>query len=346
MTRAQLGITMGGRRKWRATLMSLCLVSAGIAGCAGNTTVEPQEEKSGFTTTVQIDPPVLNPPQRGTLTYGVEDNQGKPVTEFDAVSGTLMHSILVHRNLLYFQHTVADRLVEDEASVPVYFPESGTYHAFALYKPVQAPLQTFRTTITSGEETEESEIVEDQTNAKVAYGVRVELLRAPEAIKVGQPTQLVFHVTERGQAVTNLQPIFEAPGHLWIFDDRAENLVNLIGTSAQRALAQASPEAETTPASAQTPPARPEPERVPTFAAPIRDALRKIESEPRPTLLAVQQTALASILETPIAGSSVAYGPDVVFTHTFGEPGLHKMWLEIFYRGRVITVDYVVDVAE
>jgi hypothetical protein len=36
----------------------------------------------------------------------------------------------------------------------------------------------------------------------------------------------------------------------------------------------------------------------------------------------------------------LSFGPDVVFTHTFPHPGMYRIWVEVQYRGQVVTVPY------
>jgi hypothetical protein len=55
----------------------------------------------------------------------------------------------------------------------------------------------------------------------------------------------------------------------------------------------------------------------------------------------VQETAQSSILGTPEVVPSPAYGPIIAFTHTFPHAGLYKIWLEVYYRGQPVLVDYV-----
>ena len=60
----------------------------------------------------------------------------------------------------------------------------------------------------------------------------------------------------------------------------------------------------------------------------------------------VQQTAQAGVLTTPEVLPGVGYGPNLAFTHTFPHPGMYKCWIEVLYRGQVITASYVISVVE
>jgi hypothetical protein len=68
-------------------------------------------------------------------------------------------------------------------------------------------------------------------------------------------------------------------------------------------------------------------------------------AEPVATLVPVQATAQASILEPQAVIPDITYGPYVMFAHRFPEPGLYKMWFEFLYRGQKVQSDWVLEVA-
>ena len=78
----------------------------------------------------------------------------------------------------------------------------------------------------------------------------------------------------------------------------------------------------------------------------VASALATITAQPIAPLAPVQQTAMASVFDTPAVLPAVSYGPYVAFTHTFPEPGLYKLWFETSYRQHIMEVDFVVRVQE
>lgn len=330
------------------------IVMVTVSGCARLTAIELGPQPDPFRVSVKIDPPTLNPPQFGTLTFGVTKvGQPKPVTAFEPVWGALMHTVLIGRDLQSFRHTYTGHLVVTEVSIPTYFPSLGKYYDYTLFKPGGAPLQTFRSSITTGDvEGPEPALVEDTNPVKTVGWVTFRLLKETDPIKSGKPTQLVFNVSERGNQVQTLWPYLEAPGHIWIVDEHGDNFAHLAGVSEARGIlpaGEAGGEAtatatatESTEGPTATPP--PLPTSAPTFAPGIITALATAVAAPRQQLVPVQQTALASILQTPEGLPPIGYGPDVAFTYAFPHPGLYKVWLEVQYRAQVIVVDYVLKV--
>jgi len=220
-----------------AFLIVLLLI---LSGCSGRTTVEPEEQPGErYQVQVALDPPTLNIPHLGTLTFQVIDtaNGNKPVEEFAEVSGALLHHINVSHDLEYFYHSFTEVLVDKQASVFVNFPKLGSYYSYALFRPAGAELQTYRQTITAGPADEHPpDIVPDASPRKQAGWLTFDLITESE-IKRGSPTQLVLHVSERGQEVTALSPYLNAPGHLWLIDSEGEHPAHIAGAAEGRRVA-------------------------------------------------------------------------------------------------------------
>lgn len=364
-----------GRRKSTVIVALLALLAGTVAGCAGPTAISEGGSTGKYDVRVRMDPVHLNPPALGTLSFEVSDQTTqKAVTEFQPVFdiSDLMHTIIIHKDMTFFRHSFTDRLVLGAASVPAGFPELGTYYTWTYFKPVGAELQTFQTTIQAGTEpvTQPQDV---DVRPKVSYGLRVELLGGGESLRVGEPEQLAFRVTQRGYPVRDLQAYFGAPGHLWIVEvpeggahdaeasaeSDAPELGHEIGSAQSYVKAAQTPEegqSETTDSgvpnsgnlvgsdiigggTAPTPPA-------PTFQPQVATAIASITAEAVPTLLPVQQTPQAAVIGTQVVQPGVAYGPEVAFTHIFHRPGLYKLWLEVLHGREVIVTDFVVRVEE
>ena len=367
------------RRKTTVLLALTALTAGALAGCAGPTAVSEGGSTWKYEVKLRLDPVHLNPPALGTLSFEISDQtNGKPVTKFEPVFdiSDLMHTITIHRDATFFRHSFTDRLVLGAASVPVGFPEMGTYYTWTYFKPEGAELQVFKTKIQTGTEPVVQPQGED-LRPKVSYGLRVELLHGNEAWHVGEPVQLAFRVTQRGYPVRDLRAYFGAPGHLWILelphegdgehaaeDDAVPELDHEMGSAQFHRGPVRTPEAgqgdeseeETTDSGfpnsgnlvgsdnigggrAPTPPA-------PTFQPGVATAIASVTAEAVSTMLPVQQTAQSSVIGTPVVQPGVGYGPEVAFTHIFPRAGLYKVWLEILHGGEVILTDFVVHVEE
>lgn len=356
------------RRVWRGPTLAISLLALGaglVTGCAGPTTVTEQAATGKYDVAVRMDPLTLNPPALGTLTFSVtstENGKTSPVTQFEPVSDALMHTIILHKDLQFFRHSLTDDLLLDAASVPASFPRTGTYNLWTFYKPAKAAVQVYTMTISTGVPSGPPQLTEDYTKTKVSYGVGITLAHGDGDWKAGQPVQFAFRATERGYPVAGLWPYLGAPGHLWIVDDTQDGtpiLAHEVGSAGTVQFANGTPgtsngNAENTldqaPNSGQiagsdqkltAPQATSAP---PTYVPALAQALASLTAAPVSTLLPVQQTPQSSILGTPAVQPGIGYGPVVAFTHTFPHPGLYKMWLEIEYQGRVVTTDFVVPV--
>lgn len=355
-------VTLG--RKVAVSLAAAAVAVGVMSACQGPTSVTPQAPTAMYETYVKMDPPTLNPPQLGTLTFGVKNLQtGKPVTEFESVAGALMHNVLIRDDLTYFRHHFTQNLLENEASIQQYWPTTGSYSSYTLYQPAGAEMQVFTTTITSGEASHPGQLIDDSDLMKASGSLRVQLAKPPGAFKAGIPAEFLFHFTERGQPVSGLWPYFGAAGHLWVVNDHGGDFAHLTGAAELRQFAPTSTPGTPTPvatgtaqpAGAQAPVGstavvRPQSgdisdaPPVPPLDPSVAGALATIMAAPQPTFLPIQQTAQVSIVEAPAVQPAVGFGPDVIFIHNFEHEGHYKMWLEVMYRGQVSLFDYVVTV--
>ena len=322
-------------------LATLLLVA--LSACQGPTSIEAKPGVGKYSIEVKTDPITLNPPQLATLSYKITNNDTKKVVpEFERVDGALLHNIVIRDDLQYFRHTSTNSTVRDAASVLTFFPTTGKYHTFTLFQPAGEPLQVYTATVTTGEGEDHADMIVDESRAKLSGGLRGELLTGSDAIRANEPTQIAFRVTERGRPVTDLWPLYEAPGHLWVVDEHGNDFAHLTASSSSRRLV---PEAVTgTP----RPIANFTPGAVtpgPTFASGVAAALASATSAPVPTFPAVQQTAQSSVLDMPDVQPIFGYGPELAFTHTFPHEGLYKMWLEIERNDLTLQYDYFVRVA-
>jgi len=358
-------------RRGMVLLSVACVLVVTMAGCQGPTSVTLGNQPQGYQVSIETDPVTLNPPQLSTFSFRIVDTKtGKPVTTFAPVSDALLHNVLIHKDLQYFKHSYTERLVDERASLQTYFPRTGSYISYSLFQPVGAATQVFSTTVVTGEPTDPHKVTLEEDPglipSRVSGGMRVELVKPAGGYKVGRPSQIVFHVSERGTPVIGLWPLLGAPGHLWLVNDHAEDFAHVLGEAASRPLSPPSEDEGAEGSTGSTPTGGSSstggvaatgvpgsqmgtvrtPSPPPTLAPEVAQTLATITANPKPTLFPVQQTALSSILGTPEVRPQVGYGPEVVFTHTFPHAGLYKLWVEFYYRGEVFTTDFVIRAAK
>jgi len=277
-----------------------------------------------------MDPQTLKPPQLVTLSYGLTTaSNGKPFSKLEPIYGALMHSVIISRDLLAFRHTYTSNPQADRFSMLTQFPEQSKYYNFTIFKPAGEGIQTLEGTIQAANAGAEPALVPDADRAKLAYGSRFELISPTGGFHAGKPVQLVVYASERGAPITTLWPFLGAPAYMWVISEDGTGLAVEQGASEGRSTTNGSGTAVAAP----------------TYMPELHAPLSTRTAEPVSSLVPVQQTALVSVVETPGAVvPDVGYGPSIAFTHTFDKPGLHKIWVELQYRGQVITVDWVLDV--
>jgi hypothetical protein len=145
------------------------------------------------------------------LRFSVEDEDGRPVTEFDELHERRMHLIVVRRDGAEFQHLHPEIDREGNWRVPVKLDQPGVYRAFADFS-VGGEQQTLAGDLfVSGGEFEARPFPPAQPlDTTDGYEVR---LQAGEPV-AGQPTSLTFAVSGGGHGIHDLAPYLGAKGHL------------------------------------------------------------------------------------------------------------------------------------
>jgi hypothetical protein len=251
-------------------------------------------------------------------------------------------------------------------SILTNFLVTGEYHNHTIFQPEGGELQHVRSEIATGSAEMRPDLVPDTNIAKFSQGVQHDLVLTANPLRAGQPSQLALYIREKGQPVNQLEALLDAPGIMFVTSQDGEHFALEPGAAPSRVAAAAESTPGSTPATAvptrpatgSTPGAEQQqsqgqaagaagsPVPPPTLVPELASALASVTAQPVSTLLPVQQTAMASILETPAVVPTVSYGPYVAFTHTFPEPGLYKLWFKTSYRQRVMMVDFVVRVEQ
>ena len=329
-------------KRWATVVLAGFAVSALVA-CNGPTVVDAPETVGNFKVDVSMDPHTLKPAQIGTLNYALTDLQtGKPVNSFTPIFGSLVHNVLISRDLEHFRHTFTDLVVRDEVSLQAYFPITSKYTSYTLFEPEGSDLNVYTQTIQAGNEGDPPALTDDMAAVTRArhFGLEIEMFTGPEPIRAGQDSQIAFYITESGQPVTGLWPFLDEAGYLWMVDEEGGKFTWEIGTSATHTTSPTgSPAATENPSVTKAVPTS-----TPTIIPSLGDDLATRTAQPISTLPPVQETAQVSITEPQVVKPDTTYGPYVLFGHRFPEPGLYKMWFEFKYRNEVVDSDWVVRV--
>jgi hypothetical protein len=349
----------------RRTTTALALagvLAASVVGCAGQTNLAVEQGEGPFVVELAMDPQTLNPPQLATLNVTIADRETKqPITAFTPVYGALLQNVLISKDLLHFQHSYTGRVSDGALSVLTNFPVTGEYQNHVVFQPQGAEPQHVRSEISTGSAEMRADILPDADIPKLSQGVQHDLLLGPNPLRAGQPAQIALFISEKGQAVTELDtvPPLPGPGLMFVSSQDGEHFAIEQGAAPSRAVAPrefgtpsgvAATPIPTTPATGSTPQSQQQSGAAgelvspPTLVPDVANALASVTARPVATLIPVQQTAMASVLETPAVVPSISFGPYVAFTHTFPEAGLYKLWFKTSYRQRVMLVDYVVRV--
>lgn len=143
---------------------------------------------------------------------------GKPVKDFLVAHEKRMHFIVVRNDLQDFQHLHPDL---DEASgtftVPVTFPEHGTYALFADFEPKEGEATVLRTDVNVGAATTPTTLVVDDGPQEAGGYVVTPSVESPLPTGTGQ--MFIFGITKNGKTVSDLQNYLGAKGHAVILKE-------------------------------------------------------------------------------------------------------------------------------
>ena len=158
-------------------------------------------------------------PQAGSptqLVLQIQDEDGKPIQQFDVLHEKLVHLIVVREGLDEFAHLHPEVDASGMITIEFAFPKSGKYRLFADHQPQgKSPGLAAGELVVAGDDKPAAALVPNASN-EVAVGE----IKAHIAIKPGdQETTVRFHlVNAAGQAVGDLQPYLGAMGHLVIIN--------------------------------------------------------------------------------------------------------------------------------
>ncbi len=162
-------------------------------------------------------------PEGGPYLPGVEQDvslrilgpDGHPATAFDETHDKDLHLIVVRRDLAGFQHVHPTMASDGTWTVPMTFPEAGTYRMFADFQPTGSDGLTLGADLDVQGDFQRTPLPEPGQTAQVdGYEVTLDGDLVP-----GESSRLTLSVSKDGQPVTDLEPYLAAYGHLVVLRD-------------------------------------------------------------------------------------------------------------------------------
>jgi hypothetical protein len=154
---------------------------------------------------------VLEPATRTSFRFVIEDDDGRPVTDYRTEHDKELHLIVARRDLTGFQHLHPTRAADGTWSVPLELPAAGPYKVFADFTP---------------QDRDSSVVLAADLTVPGAYSPAPPAVPAPVAsvddysvelagdLVAGTRSELTLTVRKDGRPVDDLQPYLGAFGHL------------------------------------------------------------------------------------------------------------------------------------
>ncbi|QYR23629.1 hypothetical protein KZ483_12445 [Paenibacillus sp. sptzw28] len=159
----------------------------------------------------------VQPNSDTTIDVQINDDNGKPVDNFDISHEKQMHLIVVSKDLSFFNHIHPEYKGNGRFEVKTRFPAAGEYKLIADYVPTGGSATNKSTWITvKGTAPDMKPIKPDQELVKSVDGVEATL--AYEHLVAGTDLNLTFRMVDSKskKPVTDLEPYLGAVGHVVI----------------------------------------------------------------------------------------------------------------------------------
>ena len=165
----------------------------------------------------------LQPNQQATITYKIVDEQGNVLKDFALDHTKLMHFIIVRKDLQDFQHIHPDFNKDTgEFTIPVTFPDSGTYRLFADFTPANGQkdaegdilsVTPYKDVNVGNIDNYTPEAVTPDTETTKTVGDFQVDYTLPQPIQSNKSVTITEHVSKGGQPVTDMQEYLGALAH-------------------------------------------------------------------------------------------------------------------------------------
>jgi hypothetical protein len=152
----------------------------------------------------------LTPGEPGQLRFQIIGENGGAVRNFEVEHEKRMHFIVAREDLTGFQHLHPRMDAEGNWTTAITVPEPGRYRVFADFKH-EGQNQTLAQDLTVAGAADRQPLPAPSPTARTDDGYEVRLRGTPTS--AGEPTELAFEVTRRGEPV-EVDDYLEAKGHL------------------------------------------------------------------------------------------------------------------------------------
>lgn len=175
------------------------------------------KQPSVFSLAVSSDLASVQPGVATTIVFTI-DRGTAPVKEFTIEHEKLLHFIVVRNDLSQFQHLHPEfDTTTGQFSLPVTFPEDGTYALFADFQPQQGEATVLRRDVTIVSPSTPTALSAD-TGSQTADGYTV-TPSVESPLPTGADQMFIFAVTKDGRPVLDLQNYLGAKGHAVILKE-------------------------------------------------------------------------------------------------------------------------------
>jgi len=268
-----------------------------------------------------------------TWTLQISDaKSGDAVNDFEVEMTKKMHLIVVKNDLSWFNHVHPQFQGGGKFTVTTALPSAGTYKLYADYTLANAGQEVPQFEFaTAGEKVKPAEVSivpdkmsgpwlvghfnahpESEPDTKGGEVYEVALMPMPVPIVAGQDVMLHFQIRNSvGTPVKDLQPYLGAMGHCVILSSDTNSYLHSHPMSGEGKMSHS-----------------------------MGDMKGMDHSMGDMKGMDHSMGAMNTSAPAPKSG-----GPDVMFHTNFPKPGLYKVWGQFQHKGKIITANYVVNVA-
>ncbi len=293
----------------RATTMNAGSADSAQARPAVEPVKDVNEAKPAYKAEFATEPADVKAGEPVTLSFTVKDTKGAAVRDLQVVHEKPMHLLVVSNDLVEFNHLHPEPQADGSLKVTHTFPNGGAYKLYADFTPPNASQIVDRLDINVAGDAprERAALVVDKTTKNVD-GLRV-TMRPDKQLRAGEELMLNFAVADArtGKPATDLQSYLGALAHFVIISEDTTDFLHAHPMTKEE-MSEAG------------------------------GAHGGMDHDAKP-----HAHDAAEMREEAKEGAS----PSEVAAHTtFPRAGLYKVWAQFQRGGRVITVPYVVRVAE
>lgn len=162
------------------------------------------------------------------LNIHVQNNDNKPIENFDINHEKKLHMIVVSKDFSYFNHIHPEYKGEGSFDIRTQFPSGGEYKLFADFIPTGGSAMTKSKWIKiEGEEAKQETIEPDNNMTKSMGGKEVTL--SFDELKAGEEVILNFTIKDdkTKELINNLEQYLGAVGHVVILTEDAEQYLHV-----------------------------------------------------------------------------------------------------------------------